>query len=81
MGTAEIKLHDDAGDIEVWLTQEGHGGEPWWLPVATSLAMNFPAAEKTGSASLSETMRGMKMSLERLPISSFRGKQERTRFG
>ncbi len=46
VGTAEIKLHDDAGDIEVWLTQGGHGGEPWLLPVETSLAMDFPAIEK-----------------------------------
>ena len=38
VGTAEIKLHDDAGDLEVWLTRGGHGGDPWRLPVGQTLA-------------------------------------------
>ena len=42
MGTAEIKLHDDAGDIEVWLTRGGHGGEPWRLPLDTTLSLKLP---------------------------------------
>lgn len=42
VGTAEIKLHDDAGDLEVWLTQGGHGGPPWDLPVTTVLRLEFP---------------------------------------
>ncbi len=42
VGTAEIKLHDDAGDLEVWLTEGGHGGAPWELPVATVLRLEFP---------------------------------------
>ncbi len=41
VGTAEIKLHDDAGDLEVWLTRGGHGGQPWRLPVDTALALRF----------------------------------------
>ncbi len=45
-GTAEIKLHDDAGDVEIWLTRDGRGGESWDLPVATTLAMPFPALDR-----------------------------------
>jgi len=47
IGTAEIKLHDDAGDLEVWLTRGGHGGEPWRLPVDSTLSLAFPDLEKT----------------------------------
>lgn len=46
MGTAEIKLHDDAGDVEIWLTRGGHGGEPWRLPLSTTLALDFPDLSK-----------------------------------
>lgn len=46
IGTAEIKLHDDAGDLEVWLTQGGRGGEPWRWPVDTTLTLSFPALEQ-----------------------------------
>ncbi|MEM6917323.1 MAG: hypothetical protein AAF491_12225, partial [Verrucomicrobiota bacterium] len=42
IGTAEIKLHDDAGDIEVWLTSGGHGGSPWDLPTDLVLSLAFP---------------------------------------
>ena len=35
-GTVEIKLHDDAGDLEVWLKYGGHGGEAWRLPLNTT---------------------------------------------
>ena len=41
VGTAEIKLHDDAGDLEVWLTRGGHGGESWRLPLDTTLSLTF----------------------------------------
>lgn len=41
VGTAEFKLHDDAGDLEVWLTKGGHGGDPWRLPVETTLELSF----------------------------------------
>ena len=47
IGTAEIKLHDDAGDLEVWLTRGGHGGEPWRLPVDSTLNLAFPDLDKT----------------------------------
>ena len=46
VGTVEIKLHDDAGDIEVWLTRGGHGGNPWRLPLDTSLALSFADLKK-----------------------------------
>ena len=46
VGTAEIKLHDDAGDVEIWLTQGGFGGEPWRLDVDTTLVLDLPALEK-----------------------------------
>ncbi len=41
VGTIEIKLHDDAGDLEVWLTRGGYGGEPWRQPLDTTLSLNF----------------------------------------
>ena len=40
--TVEIKLHDDAGDLEVWLKQGGYDGEPLLLPTATILTLDFP---------------------------------------
>jgi len=42
VGTAEVKLHDDAGDLEVWLTKGGHGGVAWDLPVESRLKLAFP---------------------------------------
>ena len=46
-GTIEIKLHDDAGDLEVWLKKGGYEGEPWRLPLDTTLTLDFPAESKT----------------------------------
>jgi hypothetical protein len=46
IGTAEIKLHDDAGDIEIWLTQGGRGGAPWRFGLDTILTLDFPALGK-----------------------------------
>ena len=46
VGTAEVKLHDDAGDLEVWLTQGGFGGDPWRLGVDTTLILTFPDLEQ-----------------------------------
>ena len=42
VGTAEIKLHDDAGDLEIWLTQGGYDGTPWRLPLDAVLTLKFP---------------------------------------
>lgn len=44
--TVEIKLHDDAGDLEVWLKQGGYDGEPLLLPTATILTLDFPALDR-----------------------------------
>ena len=46
-GTVEIKLHDDAGDLEVWLKSGGYEGDPWRLPTKTILTLNFPALNKS----------------------------------
>ena len=46
-GTVEIKLHDDAGDLEVWLKSGGYDGDPWRLPTKTILTLNFPALNKS----------------------------------
>ena len=46
-GTVEIKLHDDAGDLEVWLKSGGYEGDPWRLPTDTTLTLNFPALNKS----------------------------------
>ena len=45
-GTVEVKLHDDAGDVEVWLTRGGHGGAPWRLPLDSTLELEFPDLDK-----------------------------------
>ena len=45
VGQVEIKLHDDAGDIEVWLTRGQTGAEPIDLPLATVIAIAFPERE------------------------------------
>ena len=45
-GTVEIKLHDDAGDLEVWLKRGGYEGDPWLVPSKTVLTLNFPALNK-----------------------------------
>jgi len=44
--TVEIKLHDDAGDLEVWLKQGGYDGEALLLPTATILTLDFPALDR-----------------------------------
>ena len=46
-GTVEIKLHDDAGDLEVWLKSGGYDGDPWRLPTNTTLTLHFPALNKS----------------------------------
>ncbi len=47
VGTAEVKLHDDAGDIEIWLSEGGYGGDPWRLSLDTKLQLELPALERT----------------------------------
>lgn len=43
IGTVEIKLHDDKGDLEVWLNK---GGKPWDLALDSQLTVAFPDLEK-----------------------------------
>ena len=44
--TVEIKLHDDAGDLEVWLKKGGYDGEALLLPTATVLTLEFPTLDR-----------------------------------
>lgn len=44
--TLEIKLHDDAGDLEVWLLKGGHDGPPLGLPLDSVLKLDFPALNR-----------------------------------
>ena len=46
VGTMEIKLHDDAGDLEVWLKKGGYEGEPWRLPIDSTLTVEFEGLKK-----------------------------------
>ena len=45
VGQIEVKLHDDAGDVEVWLTRGQSGGEPLDVPLATVVTIEFPDLE------------------------------------
>jgi len=45
-GTIEIKLHDDAGDLEVWLKRGGYEGDAWRLPTTTILTLDFPVLDR-----------------------------------
>ena len=42
----EIKLHDDAVDLEVWLKRGGYEGDAWRLPTATILTLDFPVLDR-----------------------------------
>ena len=57
VGTTEIKLHDDAGDLEVWLKKGGYDGDPWRLPLDSILTLNFPALERTVSLAVRDRER------------------------
>jgi len=52
-GMVEIKLHDDAGDIEIWITR-GAAGEPWGLPLDTVASLDFEALERSVSLAVRE---------------------------
>ena len=56
-GTVEIKLHDDAGDLEVWLKKGGYEGEPWRLPLDTTLTLAFPSEGKKINLAVRDTER------------------------
>ncbi len=40
-GFAEIKLHDDKGDLELWLTKDKTGGNPFELPLNSEIVVSF----------------------------------------
>ena len=45
IGQIEIKLHDDAGDIEVWLTRGQTSEQPLDVPLDTVIGIDFPELE------------------------------------
>ena len=42
IGFAELKLHDDKGDLEFWLTTDAAGTEPLDVPMDTAVTVTFP---------------------------------------
>lgn len=41
-GFAELKLHDDKGDLELWLTKDQAGKQPYDLPLDSVITVTFP---------------------------------------
>jgi len=41
-GFAEIKLHDDKGDLELWLTKDKTAGSSFDLPLNSEIVVTFP---------------------------------------
>ncbi len=42
VGFAELKLHDDKGDLELWVTKDEVGSNPIDLPLNAQIAVAFP---------------------------------------
>lgn len=42
VGFLELKLHDDAGDLEMWICRDGCMSEPLDFPATTSVTVTFP---------------------------------------
>jgi hypothetical protein len=42
---AELKLHDDKGDLELWLTKDDAGGDPFDLSLDSEITVSFPKLE------------------------------------
>ncbi len=40
-GFAELKLHDDKGDLELWLTKDQAGAQPFDLPLDSVIKVSF----------------------------------------
>ena len=45
-GFAELKLHDDKGDLELWLTKDQAGKLPYDLPLNSVVTVDFPKLGK-----------------------------------
>ena len=41
VGFAELKLHDDKGDLELWLTKNEAGTKPFDLPLNSAIKVSF----------------------------------------
>lgn len=46
-GFVELKLHDDKGDLELWLTKDKEGTRPYYIPVGSIITVEFPKLGKT----------------------------------
>ncbi|MDC0087955.1 hypothetical protein OAI07_00270 [Akkermansiaceae bacterium] len=46
-GFVELKLHDDKGDLELWLTEDKAGKKPFNLPLDTVISVTFLESDKT----------------------------------
>lgn len=46
-GFAELKLHDDKGDLELWLTEDSAGEKPFELALDDVITVSFPLLDKT----------------------------------
>ena len=46
LGFVELKLHDDKGDLELWLSHDVEGGQPFDLPLDTVITVTFPELEE-----------------------------------
>jgi len=42
VGFIELKLHDDAGDLEMWICKDGAMSEPLDFPESTTMTVTFP---------------------------------------
>jgi hypothetical protein len=47
VGFIELKLHDDAGDLELWICKDGAMSEPLDFPASTSITVTCPTHDKS----------------------------------
>lgn len=58
VGYAELKLHDDKGDLELWVTEDKAGQHPIDLPLDAEISVSFPElAYKTVTLKVRNTER------------------------
>ena len=51
-GHLELKLHDDAGDLELWLRRDRHGSQPLDLPLDTAIEVALGEGEAARTVTL-----------------------------